>query len=252
MQITCHECIEEHDVNRLLTGFATPSVPIQPVLEDVRERLEEVHASVHRAEGIAADTANEVRTVLKVLSTEVIDCPRFFTLGATMTSGWSRAAFWKYHYKLTLWCEHPGRWHPCPDAIYELSPPRDWLKAIAPYATLVTRTLRLVVPIAAAAAGVVWSEKELEGAKHEIELMQKLVVTLPELVGEGNIALGTTTELTSAQGAGLRALRNLLFDKDKSRVFGGLRRVQDSSGDFVWICPRHYPEYDPGLPELPE
>jgi hypothetical protein len=116
----------------------------------------------------------------------------------------------------------------------------------------VTRTLRLVVPVAAAAAGVVWSEKELEGAKEEIELMQRLVETLPELGEERNIALGTTTELTGAQGAGLRALRTLLFDKDRSRVFGGLRRVQDPSGDFVWICPRHYPEYDPGLPELPE
>jgi internalin A len=252
LQITCHECIEEHDVNKLLTGFATPSVPIQPVLEDVRERLEEVQASVHRVEGIAADTANEVRTVLKVVSTEVIDCPRFFTLAATTTTGWSRAAFWKYHYKLTLWCEHPGRWHPCTDASYELSPPRDWLRTIAPYAALVTRTLRLVVPIAVAVAGVVWSEKELEGARQEIELTQRLVETLPELGEAASIPLGTTTELTSAQGAGLRALRTLIFDKDRSRVFGGLRRVQNPSGDLVWICPRHYPEYDPGLPELPQ
>jgi hypothetical protein len=61
--------------------------------------------SVHRAESIAATTANEVRTVLKVLSAEVTDCPRFFTLAAMTTTGWSRAAFWKYHYKLTLWCE---------------------------------------------------------------------------------------------------------------------------------------------------
>jgi internalin A len=250
-EITCQECIKDHDVSRLLTGFESPSVPLRPTLEIVRAQLDEVVESIHRAESIAATTANEVRTVLKVLSAEVTDCPRFFTLAAMTTTGWSRAAFWKYHYKLTLWCEDPGRWHPLPEATYELTPPKEWLRTIGPYANLVTRTLRLVVPIAGAAAGVVWSEKELEGTKQEIDLMQTLVQSLPT-VTDDDIAISVGAQLTAAQGAGLRALRNLLFEKDPSRRFGGLRRVQDPSGDFIWICPQHYPEYDPGLPELPE
>jgi internalin A len=61
----------------------------------------------------------------------------------------------------------------------------------------------------------------------------------------------TAGELTLAEGAALRALRVMLFQLDKSRAFGGLRRVQAPSGDFVWVCAEHYPDYDPGLPALP-
>jgi hypothetical protein len=38
---------------------------------------------------------------------------------------------------------------------------------------------------------------------------------------------------------------------DESRIFGGLRRVLDPSGDLIWVCADHYPVYDPGLPDLP-
>jgi GTPase SAR1 family protein len=251
-EITCYECIEQQDVTKLLTGFGAPTVPLQPALEEVRERLDEVAASVHRVESRAAATANEVRTVLKVLSTEVTDCPRFFTLASVTTTGWSWATFWKGRYRLTLWCEHPGRWHPCSEASYELSQPKEWLRTVAPYAALVTKTLRLAVPVAGAVAGVIWSEEDLKGVKDEIQLMTTLVQTLPEVDEEREIGIRSSPELTSAEGAGLRALRSLLFEKDRSKSFGGLRRVQDPSGDFVWICPKHYPEYDPGLPELPE
>jgi hypothetical protein len=112
-----------------------------------------------------------------------------------------------------------------------ITPPKEWLRTIGPYANLVTRTLRLVVPIAGAAAGVVWTEKELEGTKQELDLMQTLVQSLPT-VTDDDIAISVGAQLTAAQGAGLRALRNLLFEKDPSRRFGGLRRVQDPSGDL--------------------
>ena len=56
--------------------------------------------------------------------------------------------------------------------------------------------------------------------------------------------------MTPAEGDALRALRVLIFEHDRLRKFGGLRRVQASSGDFMWVCPRHYTEYDPGLPTV--
>jgi hypothetical protein len=46
-------------------------------------------------------------------------------------------------------------------------------------------------------------------------------------------------------------LRVLLFEHDHMRAFGGLRRVQAPSGDFLWVCADHYPDYDPGLPSIP-
>ena len=68
----------------------------------------------------------------------------------------------------------------------------------------------------------------------------------------GESVLGKTTDpLTAAEGEALRALRNILFEHDRLQAFGGMRRVLAPSGDFLWICPDHYSEYDPGLPIIP-
>lgn len=61
----------------------------------------------------------------------------------------------------------------------------------------------------------------------------------------------TSEQITAAQGAALRALRIIILEHDHMRRFGGLQRVQAPSGDFLWVCPHHYVEYDPGLPSLP-
>lgn len=55
-------------------------------------------------------------------------------------------------------------------------------------------------------------------------------------------------QLTAAEGAALRALRTIIFEHDPLRAFGGLRRVQSSAGDLLWVCEYHYTDYDPGLP----
>ena len=57
--------------------------------------------------------------------------------------------------------------------------------------------------------------------------------------------------MTSAEGDSLRALRTIIFKHDPGRKFGDLRRMLAPSGDFLWVCPDHAAEYDPGLPVLP-
>ena len=61
---------------------------------------------------------------------------------------------------------------------------------------------------------------------------------------------GSTGQLTAAEGAALRALRAIIFEHDRLRAFGGLRRVQAPAGDLLWVCENHYPDYDPGLPVI--
>ena len=55
---------------------------------------------------------------------------------------------------------------------------------------------------------------------------------------------------SSAEGAGLRELHSLLLDLDPGKTWGNLRRVLTPTGDYLWLCPTHYREYDPGLPVL--
>ncbi len=58
-------------------------------------------------------------------------------------------------------------------------------------------------------------------------------------------------QITAAEGDALRALRVIIFEHDPVRRFGGMRRVQAPSGDFLWVSPRHHAEYDPGLRRFP-
>jgi internalin A len=84
--------------------------------------------------------------------------------------------------------------------------------------------------------------------------MNTLVADLPVGTGLSAGDTGLTRakgQLTLAEGAGLRALRSIVFEQDPHRAFGGMRRVQAPSGDLMWVCPEHYPEYDPGLPVIP-
>ena len=75
----------------------------------------------------------------QIVGTEVTDCPRLFTLERARLTGISRALIHQDHFKLTLWCEHPGYEHPWEPAAYNLDPPKEWLTQIAPYAVLVFR-----------------------------------------------------------------------------------------------------------------
>jgi internalin A len=255
----CLECVTEHDVSQLLTGFAVTDTSLQLDVERLNDRLEHVSIGVgHIASGIerlecyAAETADSMRRILRIVSSEITDCPRLFTISLDQRG----RRLLKPHfeaYRIVLWCEHLGHWHPWPSASYTFQRPRDWLIAIGPYATLLVNALKLVVPIAGSVAGVVLSEQHLKLAQHELELMRTLVGELPnkKIRGHGEPVIGETSgQLTVAEGQALRAVRMLLFERDHAHAFGGLRRVQAPSGDLVWVCPHHYVEYDPGLPTI--
>ncbi len=256
---TCIDCAQVHDISLLLTGFAQPDVPLQPELERLQDQLADVVSGVNRLEGYAADTADSMRRVLRVVGTEVTDCPRLFTLTFEKPTGIRVLKFYQRHYHLVLWCEHPGHWHPWAAASYSLDQPRDWLVRISPYAILVFKALQLVAPIAGAVAGVVLTDEQLKHTQHELELMTTLVADISEhLSGHGIKEQGdivspgeSASQLTPAQGEALRAIRILLFNLDPARAFGDLRRVQAPSGEFLWVCTTHYAEYDPGLPRIP-
>ena len=72
----CTRCRTWHDVSALLTGFTADR---QLLAVEVREQLIRVENRVIQIEGQAAETAAVIRRVLRVVSTEVTDCPSVFT-----------------------------------------------------------------------------------------------------------------------------------------------------------------------------
>lgn len=248
----CLECDTEYDVGRLLTGFATMSTPFDIELQRLERGISEIREGVGRIETFAAEGADQLRRVLRALSMEVTDCPRLFTLSAPLAGPTLRRVT-SIHYEVTLWCEEPGEWHPCDSARYAVDQPREWFARISPYASMIIKTLRLVLPIGGAALGLMIPADDYDAASKRIELAEAIVDGLPSGSYSGAIDRKLTDRsiigvLSPSQGEGLRLLRAFLFKVDELRAFGGLRRALAQSGEYVWVCPEHYARYDPGLP----
>ena len=116
---------------------------------------------------------------------------------------------------------------------------------------LIGRTLRLALPVAGAAFAVM-EGVDAATIKPDLDFMEKTGNMLSQIPGEETRdAPDHNGDLTRAEGESLRMFHALLQEIDPSRKWGGLRRVQDSSGDILWVCAEHYSYYDPGLPVLP-
>jgi internalin A len=124
------------------------------------------------------------------------------------------------------------------------------------------KALQIVVPAAAAASTLTLTSNQLNQLQVDLDAMQGLVrdterlsllqneaAELDDVVDDGRDTVNSP--LTRAEGAALRSLRQLIFDHDRARHFGGLRRFLAVTGDYLWLCPDHYTEYDRGLPQLP-
>jgi hypothetical protein len=268
--VECQECFRPFDVLELLTGFPAPAQPLQPQLVRLQQTLNEVAADsrqlsrnvrevrdgVRRAEAHTAEICNELRKVLKVTQAEVTDCPRLFTVVPAQRTGVRRLRRWQDTYRLTLWCEEPDGIHGWDDASYSVDQAANWFAAVAPYATLVLTSLRLILPVAGVAGQILLGDADGKALAGQLHAMKKLVDSAGAAIAEqgasASVRPAAAGGLTPAQGAGLRALRAALFEYDATRAFGGLRRVFDQTGDILWVCPTHYPLYDPGLPDLPD
>jgi hypothetical protein len=248
------ECTESYEISLLLTGFSTQDRPLLAKLDEMKEQLGRVESRILLTEGHSAEIAQSVRRVLRIVSAEVTDCSRLFTLAREVPAWRKRLRFDQYHYRITLWCEHPGYWHPWLPASYELDPPKEWAAKIAPYAILVFKTLQLVIPVTKSTVNVLLTQEQLVRAQSFLELMGTIVSELPNNLERDQDEESTGRlggQLTVAEGKALRALRILLLKHDRLRKFGGLRRVTTPFGDFAWVCSDHYTEYDPGLPHIP-
>jgi internalin A len=236
----CDECFSPRPVNQLLLGYYGPT--------DILERLGNIEQEISQARSdldIVKTFGSDLRLIKRVLSTEVIDCPRLFTIRPDDVRQWDRARFWQSRWRLCLWCEEHRMEHPIEPA-YVFAQPREWFQTALPYVRLVTRTLSLAVPIAAEAVGV--AAGGLMGSRRsELELTKAILAVggnLPESAGTSEFSA------TSAEAASLRMFREFLFELDPHKGFAGLRQVTTAAGERLYVCEEHFKAYNPGLPAM--
>ncbi len=235
-KMPCVGCWNDQNVFELLTGFAAGDA-------DVSEKLDEVLVHSKEAATNSAEAAGGLRAVMKALAAENRDCPRLFTL-VPLSGGALRDK-----YELTLWCEHPDNEHPCADGVYEIKQTKEWLTNLGPYLSLTAKALKVVAAVAGL-SGVAQAALG-DGTKKLAEMETLLTGLKPPARSMSADMEKKGGGLTQAQGAAFRELFSLLHSLDPRHRWGGMRRFLTPQGDYLWICPTHHKDYDPGLPILP-
>jgi internalin A len=259
-RIVCSSCALWSDVDELISGLSQPTGSLELMVRGVQRALLAQQEQLNRVESsvatslryqrvFEAEIRRHLRIALRMLSAEVTDCPRLFTITPTDRAAVVHAMSTRMHYTITLWCEESGQEHPWADARYDFKPTKEWITTIGPYVRFIASMLRFVVPVAGAIYATTLTKEELERVGTDIELTKTLADKLPQSQGESTTSM--PQGMTRAEGAGLRTLRSLLLTLDPVSAFGDLRRVHTPSGDIAWVCPHHHSLYDPGLPQLP-
>ncbi|MGF2034754.1 MAG: COR domain-containing protein [Nostoc sp. CmiVER01] len=250
--IECPEAMEDVSVPELLYGLNWNTQ------NAVLERIDQLEKTVVDGQAVILD---EFKNLLELTQRgftnafrreqAIIDshCPNVFVLRPCDGKAWQKNLTGQ-KLDLQLYCQAPGCWHPTQEGgLYEINEPAKWLRVTAPYIGNLFKVLKYAAPIIGPWLGVV-DPKEYETLfKNDLELFKELAAKLPELKeSEGlevadKIARGEDLDPERADGAALRALRQLLEEKDPQQHWGGLKKVLTPEGHYLWLCEHHAAEY---------
>ncbi|HEY1187711.1 MAG TPA: COR domain-containing protein, partial [Gemmata sp.] len=194
--------------------------------------------------------------LMHALVDEAKEGPRLFHLEPVNPGFFDLRSWVSERFRITLWCEHARLPLPVVNAqlgtpneaagVYEVTIPRQWLTTSAPYLKGVGTVLGLVVPLAGIAAVAVTGaafkllERQLDAGRKVVDS----VLRSAEPPSGG----GPPDHRALARGAGVAgagpALRQLhAWLKEKDPGFGGLVRVLNTRGEFLWVHPHFAAEY---------
>ena len=248
VEIPCQSCYAVQQIDPLTVGFA-------PADRDFREAERSIATPDPTLDkGAVVSMLQEVVMVLqRSVSDESREGPRLISFLPRDPAKLNPKRLTTEGYRLTLWCEMPGHQHPtCPigsegEGEYVFERPRKWVFKAAPYLSRVGTVIKGLIPMAEAAGAITLSGDALS----QLALMTSAIESLRKRDFDARRRPALDHGLRDkAESAGLRELHVLLTELDPQKRWGGLRRVPTPTGDYLWLCPEHYPFYDPGRPKL--
>ncbi|MDZ8109997.1 MAG: COR domain-containing protein [Nostoc sp. DedQUE12a] len=270
--IECPKATEDEDISviELLQGLKwTKEGAILDSLKEVSDSLKYLNNKVDtnhnetkdKADKNQDETKEKLDNLLELTQREFtkafrrqqesIDtyCPNVFVLRPHDGKAWQKNLVGQKLY-LQLYCQEPGCWHPTQEGgLYEINEPAKWLRDTAPHISRLFQFLRYAAPIVGPFVGLL-NEQEYEKIfKNDLEFTKEVLAKLPELKESedlelaGKTARGEDSDPERADGAALRALRQLLEETDPQQHWGGLNRVLTPEGHYLWLCKHHAGKY---------
>lgn len=148
---------------------------------------------------------------------------------------------WSKAIRITLWCTHPGEWHPVPEASYETSLPKDWFVRALPYLKTTLRVLQFAPVIASTVPGASEIRDHLQ-MLHAIckSIEEELSRTGTRAAMDNDARLWGTER---SEGPLEREVKKLLLKLGESNSFAPLHKVITPIGAVAWVCPVHFELY---------
>lgn len=271
----CSLCNKWQNIDSLLNNAPTTQPPSQEIgiqqvqkmfkdeLKIIREdlgtldiRAEERFQSLSQEQRIVLSKVDEqFASLMQMLTDEAKDGPRLFSFKPIDPKFFDSPKWMKTKLQITLWCEHSRlplpalNPHDKKKGVYELEVSRAWFTKAAPYLKILTGTLSLVLPVAGSAAKFMLDDATFKGIEEGLDLGQK---SIESTLKGSDLVTNLSTDRDApdwqqgdsaimAKGSILRELHALLKAKDPG--FGGLVRVQNGRGEFVWVHEQFVGEY---------
>lgn len=237
----CQECFQSHPIRKLLSGLELPPVDVQ--LREINERLA----------GLDSRIAHYFMSLMNAIADEAKNGPRLFTFTGA-DAKWSLQQPFSRPMKLHLWCEAEGCQHPVGEegkGVYEIKQTREWVTKIAPYAKFVLSVLKTVAPMANPAINSFFGPKTNEkwGIKDQLDLAKAITDKLPKEIMDSDRDALQRDMLSRPERSGILAFHALLRELDPSQAKLGLHRIPTYTGDYRWLCKKHYDAWQPNIPD---
>jgi hypothetical protein len=240
--VRCQECSCKLSIVELLFGFEDTKIEKQ--LQAIENRLV----------GWESRIANYFMALMNAIADEAKNGPRLFTF-RSRDAGLSPSQIFSRPITLQLWCEAEGCQHPIIEkdkGFYDIEQPREWVMTIAPYANMALEILKTVAPIAGPAINTFFGPKTTEAWKiaDQLNLASAIIGKLPEAIKTPDRPMLQRGMVSEPERSGILALHRLLNELDPTQDKLGLHRVATYTGDFRWLCKRHYDAYQPNIPDV--
>ncbi len=250
--IRCQKCRERQNIVELLYGFED---------YDVREKLTEIQRTVEHGfadmgdefEKLRSQIANNFLNTMKAMASEAKNGPRLFTV-EPVDGRWQ----WiNKKYKLHLWCEAEDCQHPVYDddglGIYEFKMTSEWVAKIAPYANFIVGVMKTLLPMVAPSVNILFGAGSFDQWRYKdhLSLIQtSLSSVLPEGIKVQDLGRLKDGVLSESERSGIRALHSFLQELDPNQERIGLHQIPTYTGDFTWVCKKHYDIMKSNIPDV--
>ena len=261
----CPLCNEWQNIDSLLrhARTLTPAVGFPEMLAEFQEirtlmleqnkEITDLNVAQKRVLSMLDD---QFRQLMNATADESKEGPRLFSFEPVEPHFWDRPTWVSAKFRLVLWCEHSHQpltsinGKESKAGVYEIEIARDWLKKTAPYLKHLISVLKLALFVAGTGVELALPDEEFKVLEAQLDFGEKSLEYAHEVGEQIEIGTGANNDpelenqrhnVFQAHDGNLRQLHSWLKAQDPG--FGGMFRVQDKLGKYLWVHEKYRSQY---------